>query len=146
MQQQEIIVQVDEIDLKSIGPKFECNPVFPAKTNTEFIEVQSHLLPILNPVLLHISLPLPPPCSIHASGGMLSWASYSQRKPVWCTQGSVQTWHVFKQSWQNVWSHSHVRSLVPSNGFQPISVGIINMPSTTVDGMKLLMNECCAGT
>ena len=32
---------VDAIDLMAIGPKFENHPVFPQKTNTEFIEVVS---------------------------------------------------------------------------------------------------------
>lgn len=33
--------QVDEIDIFTIGPKFEKNPVFPARTNTEFVEILS---------------------------------------------------------------------------------------------------------
>jgi diaminopimelate epimerase len=36
------IVFVDDlqtIDLAKIGPQFELNPVFPAKTNTEFVQV-----------------------------------------------------------------------------------------------------------
>lgn len=33
--------QVDSIDLPSIGPLFERNPVFPARTNTEFVQVLS---------------------------------------------------------------------------------------------------------
>ena len=32
-------VQVDELNLSQIGPKFEHNDVFPARTNTEFVEV-----------------------------------------------------------------------------------------------------------
>ena len=35
-------MQVDSIDLKQIGPQFEKNAVFPARTNTEFIEVNTH--------------------------------------------------------------------------------------------------------
>lgn len=31
--------QVDELDIYQLGPKFEKNAVFPARTNTEFIEV-----------------------------------------------------------------------------------------------------------
>eukprot|EP00879_Flechtneria_rotunda_P022827 GHRR01024116.1.p1 GENE.GHRR01024116.1~~GHRR01024116.1.p1 ORF type:complete len:138 (-),score=25.85 GHRR01024116.1:130-543(-) len=34
-------LQVDHLDIFSIGPKFEHNPVFPARTNTEFVEVLS---------------------------------------------------------------------------------------------------------
>ncbi len=34
-------VQVDDIDVHAIGPKFESNAVFPARTNTEFVEVLS---------------------------------------------------------------------------------------------------------
>lgn len=34
-------IKVDSIDLPGIGPKFEHNPVFPARTNTEFVEVLS---------------------------------------------------------------------------------------------------------
>ncbi len=30
---------MDELDLAHIGPKFEKNAVFPARTNTEFVEV-----------------------------------------------------------------------------------------------------------
>jgi len=33
--------QVDDLDIFTIGPKFENNPVFPARTNTEFVEVLS---------------------------------------------------------------------------------------------------------
>jgi hypothetical protein len=33
------LVQIDELDLPNIGPQFETHPVFPAKTNTEFVEV-----------------------------------------------------------------------------------------------------------
>ncbi len=33
--------QVDDLDIFAIGPKFERNQVFPAKTNTEFTEVLS---------------------------------------------------------------------------------------------------------
>lgn len=32
-------MQVDDIDLVTVGPKFEHNPAFPARVNTEFIEV-----------------------------------------------------------------------------------------------------------
>ena len=32
-------IKVDELDLPSIGPVFEAHPTFPAKTNTEFVEV-----------------------------------------------------------------------------------------------------------
>eukprot|EP00884_Botryococcus_braunii_P011792 jgi/Botrbrau1/20613/Bobra.113_1s0039.1 len=31
--------KVDEIDIYGVGPQFESNPVFPARTNTEFVEV-----------------------------------------------------------------------------------------------------------
>lgn len=34
-------LQVDDLDIFTIGPKFENNPVFPARTNTEFVEVLS---------------------------------------------------------------------------------------------------------
>lgn len=34
-------IKVDEIDIFNVGPKFEKNAVFPAKTNTEFVEVLS---------------------------------------------------------------------------------------------------------
>ncbi len=34
-------LQVDDLDIFSIGPLFEKNAVFPAKTNTEFVEVLS---------------------------------------------------------------------------------------------------------
>jgi diaminopimelate epimerase len=34
-------VQVDDVDLDTIGPLFESNEVFPARTNTEFVEVIS---------------------------------------------------------------------------------------------------------
>lgn len=30
---------ISELDLKTLGPKFETNPIFPKKTNTEFIEI-----------------------------------------------------------------------------------------------------------
>lgn len=30
---------IDKLDLSYIGPKFETNPIFPRKTNTEFIEI-----------------------------------------------------------------------------------------------------------
>lgn len=30
---------IDKLDLITLGPKFETNPAFPRKTNTEFIEV-----------------------------------------------------------------------------------------------------------
>ena len=33
-------VQVDELDLSLLGPQFEKNSVFPAKTNTEFVQVR----------------------------------------------------------------------------------------------------------
>lgn len=33
------LVKIDELDLASIGPQFETHSVFPAKTNTEFVEV-----------------------------------------------------------------------------------------------------------
>mmetsp|Transcript_35769 Transcript_35769/g.79599 ORF Transcript_35769/g.79599 Transcript_35769/m.79599 type:complete len:225 (-) Transcript_35769:429-1103(-) len=38
-------IKVDELDIFTIGPKFEKNTVFPAKTNTEFVEVltRSHV-------------------------------------------------------------------------------------------------------
>ncbi|KAG1671963.1 hypothetical protein FOA52_013335 [Chlamydomonas sp. UWO 241] len=38
-------IKIDELDLAAIGPLFESNKVFPAKTNTEFVEVltRSHL-------------------------------------------------------------------------------------------------------
>jgi hypothetical protein len=32
---------VDDLDLEGLGPKFEHNAVFPARTNTEFVEVLS---------------------------------------------------------------------------------------------------------
>mmetsp|Transcript_15982 Transcript_15982/g.48004 ORF Transcript_15982/g.48004 Transcript_15982/m.48004 type:complete len:341 (-) Transcript_15982:480-1502(-) len=32
-------VKIDELDLAAIGPQFESHSVFPAKTNTEFVEV-----------------------------------------------------------------------------------------------------------
>lgn len=34
-------VQVDEVDLAAVGPLFETHETFPAKTNTEFVEVVS---------------------------------------------------------------------------------------------------------
>ena len=34
-------VQLDDVDLFRVGPMFESHPVFPAKTNTEFVEVLS---------------------------------------------------------------------------------------------------------
>lgn len=34
-------IKIDELDLATIGPKFEKNSVFPARTNTEFVEVVS---------------------------------------------------------------------------------------------------------
>lgn len=34
-------LQVDDLDIFTIGPKFENNPVFPARTNTEFVEILS---------------------------------------------------------------------------------------------------------
>ena len=33
---------IDELDLEKIGPKFENNPLFPKRTNTEFVEVLSN--------------------------------------------------------------------------------------------------------
>ena len=33
------LLQVDDLDLAGIGPDFEKHPVFPAKINTEFVEV-----------------------------------------------------------------------------------------------------------
>ena len=35
------VAQVDEVDLAAIGPLFESHEVFPARTNTEFVEVIS---------------------------------------------------------------------------------------------------------
>lgn len=35
------LLQVDEVDLDTIGPHFESHAVFPARTNTEFVEVIS---------------------------------------------------------------------------------------------------------
>lgn len=32
-------IGIDKLDLLTLGPKFEMNPIFPRKTNTEFIEV-----------------------------------------------------------------------------------------------------------
>ena len=32
---------VDSLDLEKIGPSYECHPVFPRKTNTEFVEVHN---------------------------------------------------------------------------------------------------------
>ena len=32
---------VDALDLAKIGPLFECDPVFPKKINTEFVQVLS---------------------------------------------------------------------------------------------------------
>ena len=37
----DLSLQVDELDLQSVGPQFESHPVFPARTNTEFIEVRA---------------------------------------------------------------------------------------------------------
>lgn len=37
-------LQVDELDLAGLGPKCETNSVFPAKTNTEFVEVRTKKL------------------------------------------------------------------------------------------------------
>lgn len=34
-------VKIDDIDLAAVGPEFESHPAFPAKTNTEFVEVVS---------------------------------------------------------------------------------------------------------
>lgn len=33
---------INKLDLPTLGPKFEANPIFPRKTNTEFIEVIDH--------------------------------------------------------------------------------------------------------
>jgi diaminopimelate epimerase len=33
---------IDDLDLEKIGPKFENNPLFPKRTNTEFVEVLSN--------------------------------------------------------------------------------------------------------
>lgn len=33
---------LDDLDLASVGPLFEKHPVFPAKTNTEFVQVMKH--------------------------------------------------------------------------------------------------------
>lgn len=33
---------INQLDLPTLGPKFETNPIFPRKTNTEFIEVIDH--------------------------------------------------------------------------------------------------------
>jgi diaminopimelate epimerase len=30
---------LDAVDFKALGPKFETHPVFPKKTNTEFVQV-----------------------------------------------------------------------------------------------------------
>ena len=30
---------VDDLDIKAIGPKFENDPIFPERTNTEFVQV-----------------------------------------------------------------------------------------------------------
>ena len=40
-----VLLQVDELELEVLGPKFENNAVFPARTNTEFVEVltRSHV-------------------------------------------------------------------------------------------------------
>ncbi|KAL6784675.1 DAE1 [Auxenochlorella protothecoides x Auxenochlorella symbiontica] len=35
------LIQTDNIDLQRVGPLFEHNPVFPARTNTEFVEILS---------------------------------------------------------------------------------------------------------
>ena len=35
-----LMLQIDEIDLYRIGPLFEKHGAFPARTNTEFIEVK----------------------------------------------------------------------------------------------------------
>jgi diaminopimelate epimerase len=39
------LLQVDNLDIFTIGPKFEKNAVFPARTNTEFVEIltRSHV-------------------------------------------------------------------------------------------------------
>ena len=36
-----LYMQINELDLATIGPQFETHSVFPAKTNTEFVEVHS---------------------------------------------------------------------------------------------------------
>eukprot|EP00877_Chromochloris_zofingiensis_P011955 jgi/Chrzof1/7012/Cz02g07180.t1 len=36
-----LLLQVDDVALSTIGPRFERNAVFPARTNTEFVEVLS---------------------------------------------------------------------------------------------------------
>lgn len=35
-----MLTQIDELDVAALGPKFEKNAVFPARTNTEFVEVR----------------------------------------------------------------------------------------------------------
>lgn len=35
-------LMVDELNIAEIGPKFEHHPMFPARTNTEFVQVLSH--------------------------------------------------------------------------------------------------------
>ena len=35
------VMQVDEVDLEAVGPSFESHATFPARTNTEFVEVLS---------------------------------------------------------------------------------------------------------
>jgi len=37
--------EIDDLDLESIGPEFECHPMFPNRTNTEFVKVldRTHL-------------------------------------------------------------------------------------------------------
>ena len=42
------LMQVDDLDIYSIGPKFEKNSVFPAKTNTE-VRMSHWLLSWLGP-------------------------------------------------------------------------------------------------
>lgn len=39
------VLQVDDLKLSEIGPKFELHEMFPARTNTEFVEIlsRSHL-------------------------------------------------------------------------------------------------------
>ena len=41
-------LQIDDVDLPEIGPLFERHQVFPARTNTEFVEVRpAHPMPLL---------------------------------------------------------------------------------------------------
>lgn len=34
-------LQIDDLDLPALGPLFERHEVFPARTNTEFVEVRA---------------------------------------------------------------------------------------------------------